>query len=325
MDGGTDSAPIEGLAQSDPARELVEEILSIVPASMWSFARFANGVTSERMLTGPDSDNSRIEFERLTAEYALQRQETPKGPRLAARLSPYPPPYVSGVTILFADARRELGILSLLRTPELGAFTSVEVQALTLALASSVDRLAGLVGGPLLDEVADPLGFPVMHVLDLDYKVVLTWSLGTSRDNQRSTAFDTSPERLPRSIETTVREMTKAWIADPTAQRAAVAHPVSFLTVRAQPLAGHIGIYIGVLLERPPGYEVFSRAVAAYKLSPREIQTLELLLQGATLNEVADAMNITSSTVQDHIKNMLEKTGCRNRSELIAKILSPRR
>jgi len=35
-------------------------------------------------------------------------------------------------------------------------------------------------------------------------------------------------------------------------------------------------------------------------------------------------MNITSSTVQDHIKSMLEKTNSRNRSELIAKRLESR-
>lgn len=48
-----------------------------------------------------------------------------------------------------------------------------------------------------------------------------------------------------------------------------------------------------------------------------------MLIQGATLNEVAQMMHITSSTVQDHIRSMLEKTGTRNRSQLIAKILRP--
>lgn len=101
--------------------------------------------------------------------------------------------------------------------------------------------------------------------------------------------------------------------------------PVPFLTVRAQPLRGPTGVFVGVLLQRPEGSgQVFNRAAKTFNLSPREMETLAMLMQGATLNEVAQTMHITSSTVQDHIRSMLEKTGTRNRSELIAKVLRPR-
>jgi DNA-binding CsgD family transcriptional regulator len=104
-----------------------------------------------------------------------------------------------------------------------------------------------------------------------------------------------------------------------------VSHPVSFLTVRAQPLLGVSRPFVGVLLERPAGGEVFGKAARSFRLSPRELEALALLLDGATLNEIADKMQITSSTVQDHIKSMLDKTESRNRSELLAKVLRPRR
>ena len=39
------------------------------------------------------------------------------------------------------------------------------------------------------------------------------------------------------------------------------------------------------------------------------------------LEEIAEALNITTSTVQDHIKSMVDKTESRNRTELIARVL----
>jgi DNA-binding CsgD family transcriptional regulator len=51
------------------------------------------------------------------------------------------------------------------------------------------------------------------------------------------------------------------------------------------------------------------------------VQVLELLLDGNHLDQVAMHLHITSSTVQDHIKSMLDRTGSRNRSELIARVL----
>ena len=60
---------------------------------------------------------------------------------------------------------------------------------------------------------------------------------------------------------------------------------------------------------------------ARYHISPREPEVLALLLDGAKLEEIAEALNITTSTVQDHIKSMVDKTESRNRTELIARVL----
>jgi DNA-binding CsgD family transcriptional regulator len=63
-------------------------------------------------------------------------------------------------------------------------------------------------------------------------------------------------------------------------------------------------------------------AIAArFYISPREIQVLALLLDGNRLDQIAKQLFITSSTVQDHIESMLDKTGSGNRSELIARVL----
>jgi DNA-binding NarL/FixJ family response regulator len=51
------------------------------------------------------------------------------------------------------------------------------------------------------------------------------------------------------------------------------------------------------------------------------VQVLALLLDGNHLDQIATRLHITSSTVQDHISSMLEKTESHNRSELIARVL----
>jgi DNA-binding NarL/FixJ family response regulator len=58
----------------------------------------------------------------------------------------------------------------------------------------------------------------------------------------------------------------------------------------------------------------------SFRISPRETQVLILILNGKTLNQIALELCITSSTVQDHIKNMLIKTETHTRTELIVKL-----
>lgn len=321
-----DRRPIESLPSDDPVRELIAQILLLVPVSHWSFARFKGRGSSDQVLGSGDGTADAQEFIQLRQEFALQRERAKSGPRIAASLRPFGEPYVSGITLIFADVQRQFGILSLLRNEELGPFTSVEVYALTLALDAASDRLAGL---PLAEpEIAAPKsapGAPMMHVLDRDLNVVLTWD-GAQQERKASvTALRTRlAGRLPPVIEDAVRKLIADWTADPATHAIGVAHPVPFLTVRTQPMAGSAGLFVGVLLERAPGGRVFSRAARKFALSPRELQTLAFLLPGATLHEIAEAMHITSSTVQDHIKHMLEKTGSRNRAEMISKVLDQR-
>jgi DNA-binding NarL/FixJ family response regulator len=50
-------------------------------------------------------------------------------------------------------------------------------------------------------------------------------------------------------------------------------------------------------------------------LSPREIDVLGLLAAGKSNREIADALFISRNTVSTHVRNILTKTGCTNRTE----------
>jgi DNA-binding CsgD family transcriptional regulator len=156
--------------------------------------------------------------------------------------------------------------------------------------------------------------------LDADFQIVLAW---TAEDQRRIavTGLHTHiAERLPVVLEETVRQLTAAWsgtiVKDP-----GVAHPVPFLVVRTQPLSGPAGLFIGVRIDRFQAPNSLTGAASRFHISPREVQVLALLLDGNHLDQIATQLSITSSTVQDHINSMLDKTGSRNRSELIARVL----
>jgi hypothetical protein len=234
----------------DPIYALIAEILAVVPVSAWQFARFTDGLIGDRLLAYPESEQPEQSLAKLLEEFRLQRRQTPKGPRLSAMLVPLAAPYVAGVTLLFADMRREFGILTLERSAQLGPFTSFEIQAFAFALDASIDRLSGFTVIPSMapNRPVRVFARPAMHVLDLDLNVVLTFAAPFAKSAVLSEIPTEPCQRLPNVIATVVAELTADWTDDMASMVAGTAQPLSFLTVRTQPLSGPAGTFVGVLL-----------------------------------------------------------------------------
>jgi len=64
---------------------------------------------------------------------------------------------------------------------------------------------------------------------------------------------------------------------------------------------------------------IFDAFAAQYELSPRERDILRLVLDNQTNAEAAATLFVSESTVKYHVRNVLKKTGCKNRIELLAK------
>lgn len=319
---------VNSIPETDPAYPIVTAILRVVPASRWAFARPQGDGELGSLLASSTNGGQLAE---LKSEVSRQRKKSRTGPRMAATLGSLGE-YASGVTLLFADGKANFGILTLLRTSDLGPFTSSEIAMLTLALDSGSERLSSLRlnasaqarstadhhdDAPSFDEHPDG----ERYVLDQDLQIVMTW---TSQEQRRAalTGLHTRlAERLPAVLEDTVRALIAGWQSDPTTQLPGVARPVPFLVVHTQPVTGPAGLFIGVRIDRfQPSHSLVTPA-ARYHISPRELEVLVLLLDGAKLEEISAALNITTSTVQDHVKSMVDKTDSRNRTELIARVL----
>ncbi|MGN1139162.1 MAG: LuxR C-terminal-related transcriptional regulator [Ruminococcus sp.] len=52
------------------------------------------------------------------------------------------------------------------------------------------------------------------------------------------------------------------------------------------------------------------------EFTQREIEVLRIMITGVSNGTIAKRLNISESTVKNHIHNMLEKTGCASRTEL---------
>jgi DNA-binding CsgD family transcriptional regulator len=59
---------------------------------------------------------------------------------------------------------------------------------------------------------------------------------------------------------------------------------------------------------------------AAYGLSPREREIVDLVLRGASRTQIAATLYISEYTVQDHLSNVFDKVGVRGREALIKRL-----
>lgn len=65
--------------------------------------------------------------------------------------------------------------------------------------------------------------------------------------------------------------------------------------------------------------EVFDDFSTSYELSPREREVLRQVLENQTNAEIAATLFVSESTVKFHMRNLLKKTDCKNRTDLLKK------
>ncbi len=310
----------KGDTVQDPAYPLIGAILRVVPASRWAFARIKpSGDVMAVLASHPDAQDRAL----LADELALQRQIVKRGSRIAAPLGTLRG-CTSGITLIFADHRGDYGIATLLRDDDAGLFTSSEVGMLTFALESVSQRLAALRvlsdSGDAAERTAARPPEDASYILDHDFEIVLAWTSDAYHAVVSTGLKVGEARRLPVILEQSVRDLTSAWTEE-AYQSPGVAHPVPFLVVRTQSMSGPLGRFIGVRIDRVHSRNLLAVAAARFSISPRELEVLAMLMDGQHLDEIGQLLHITSSTVQDHIKSMVVKTGSRNRSELIAHML----
>jgi DNA-binding CsgD family transcriptional regulator len=79
---------------------------------------------------------------------------------------------------------------------------------------------------------------------------------------------------------------------------------------------GRVAIIISAAREP----EVANLIVQAYGLSPREREVTSRVLRGGSTLDIAEALDVTPYTVQDHLKSIFEKVGVSSRRELVAQL-----
>jgi DNA-binding CsgD family transcriptional regulator len=108
--------------------------------------------------------------------------------------------------------------------------------------------------------------------------------------------------------------------ADASARARASTRSGRWLVVHAMRMHGGGEGRIAVIIEPAHPHELAPLIVAAYGLSDRERHVTQLVLQGAATDQIARRLHISPLTVQDHLKQIFDKTGVRSRRELVTKI-----
>jgi DNA-binding NarL/FixJ family response regulator len=72
-------------------------------------------------------------------------------------------------------------------------------------------------------------------------------------------------------------------------------------------------------VETTPRLEAARRA---WRLSPRQLRVLELLLTGASNKEIANALQCAEVTVENHLTSVYRRSGARSRTDLVCRVFA---
>ena len=76
-------------------------------------------------------------------------------------------------------------------------------------------------------------------------------------------------------------------------------------------------LYMPVTQPLPSREERLNAFIQKHELSLREVEVLNLIIKGASNGEISEKLFISENTVKFHVRNILKKTGCSNRTELL--------
>ena len=94
----------------------------------------------------------------------------------------------------------------------------------------------------------------------------------------------------------------------------------TWIVVHGATLVGNGPKRVAIILEPAHPARLTPLLMAAYGLSEREQEVTRLVLQGEPTAAIAARLHLSPHTVQDHLKQIFDKTGVRSRRELTGKV-----
>ena len=77
---------------------------------------------------------------------------------------------------------------------------------------------------------------------------------------------------------------------------------------------------VAIIVEPAHPARIYPLLMSAYGLTERERDVTRLILQGSSTTQIARQLVVSAHTVQQHLKNIFDKTGVRSRRDLVAKV-----
>jgi DNA-binding CsgD family transcriptional regulator len=215
------------------------------------------------------------------------------------------------------------GLVGLYREPDRPLFDADEL-AFASAVAPHLAR--GARRGLLVGEASDPDGPepPGLVVLRDDWSVdsltpgMERW-LGELPDGDWE-----GQNRLPPSVLAVAGRALRTAEGESAPGEVAVSRVLStegrWMVLHGAALVAGGGRRVAVIVEPAHPARIVPLLMAAYGLTDREQEVTRLVLRGDSTAEIAQRLSVSPHTVQQHLKNVFEKTGVRSRRELVGKV-----
>jgi DNA-binding CsgD family transcriptional regulator len=210
------------------------------------------------------------------------------------------------------------GALGLYREPGRPMFDATEKRFLTTVAPHLAEgaRRALLVG-----EATDPEGpdAPGLVILDDRWEVEST-TPGVDRWLDELPDGDPAGGRLPSAILSVAAQALRPAAGGQIAVARVRSRGGTWLVLHGAPLTSGPTRRVAVIVEPAQHNRIAPLLMSAYGLTEREREVTSLVLQGASTVEIAEALTVSTHTVQQHLKNVFDKTGVRSRRDLVGKV-----
>lgn len=224
--------------------------------------------------------------------------------------------------LLLSDRSGAWGSISLFRGGDDPVFRADELAFLeTVAPALTRGIRTGLLTQFDSAEISGDLG-PAVLIVDAHDRLVQT-SPGAQSHLRRMTEAEHAADPLVvvQALVAGARRFA-CGEADRTPRVRARTTDGVWIVLHAAPLggAGERAGDVVVTIEEARPQEIVDLVAAAFGLTARERDVVEVLLSGADTRELAAALHVSPYTVQDHLKSIFSKAGVASRRELVARV-----
>lgn len=149
---------------------------------------------------------------------------------------------------------------------------------------------------------------PFFYVVDKAFRVIL--ACGGPPGTQHTEALPPSVDRIARNLMHQIKHVSDSVLAMDGDKVVRIIKPYaddSELTC--------------IILENLRTRDPLGDAVKRHRMTSRQAEVLNLLMQGAPNVAIASRLHISQATVDDHVRNIAAKTDARNRSQIVARVL----
>lgn len=249
---------------------------------------------------------------------ALAIVEASRGRTVPLRRLTRRPPGFADILALSLPGTAPAQVAIVARRTGAAAFSEGERATLLEALRGSPHAPAADAPGHAIVRLRAPVR---AYVTDLQLTVQSSALSDPFAEWRTADTATTAPGGLPAVIDAAVREAIDGWEAGTLTPHEQFVFPIPALVVRIVPLWRDGAVGLALFLERLRGAADLDAAAKRFHISARELAVARLLIEGASLDEVGQRLEIAAPTVAAHVRNLIVKTGARRRAEMIARLL----